>query len=187
MTFQQVGPDVVETGSGTINLSALSAGGKENDDALVYPSISVTIGGAYGQDKFYGSISGPSSFGSGAEVNASSSSGDLIGVAANAAVILPHGYVSGAALSNTSTYTNETLAGLGLTTGVYTWTWGTGATADFFELDIGQSSTPEPSTFPVLALTVAGLMLGCSFRCVRVVKMNAACSSLSGRISPTEL
>ena len=45
-------------------------------------------------------------------------------------VFLPAGYVSGAALSSTSTWTGQTLATLGVTVGTYTWTFGSGASAD---------------------------------------------------------
>jgi len=192
MSIQQVGSDVVETGSGTINLSGLSDQAGANDPGtlwLSFPAGSFFVAGPAvpGNTEFYKGISGLSSFGSGGLFTANSGTGDLVGVIANDGIYVPSGYVSGAALSDTSTFTSETLAGLGLTTGVYTWTWGTGATADSFQLDIGQSSTPEPSTFGLLALAAGGLMVGCCFRRVRAVKMDAACSSPSGRISPTEL
>jgi hypothetical protein len=112
----------------------------------------------------YSGFSGPSTFGAEGVELADSGSGDVVGILADNVIEVPSGYVSGAALSDTSTFTGEALAGLGLTTGIYTWTWGSGATADSFQLDIGQSSTPEPSTFALLAFAVAGLMLGCHFR-----------------------
>jgi hypothetical protein len=196
MSIQQVGSDVVETGSGTINFSALPDEGPASDTAFIWPSFpfgSLAVGGPTAGDpvEFYMGISGPSGFGSSAATPATLGSGDLAGVIANDGVYVPSGYVSGAALSDTSTYAIKTLAGLGLTPGTYTWTWGTGATADSFQLQIGPASTPEPSTFGLLALAAGGLMLGCCFRRApavnRAVKMDAACSSLSGRISPTEL
>jgi hypothetical protein len=188
MIVQQVGSDVVETGSGTINLSGLSLAFAANKSGNLESNSGEAIGGPASATSalLYGSNFGPSSFGSGGYVAAHSGSGDLVGVD-SIFVFVPSGYVSGAALSDTSTWTNTTLATLGLTTGTYTWTWGSGATADSFELDIGQSSAPEPSTFGLLALAAGGLMLGCYLRRAPVVKMDAACSSPSGRIFPTEV
>lgn len=190
MTIQQVGNNVVETGSGTINLSALTFIENGLDQGGVGGSIGYAAAGPYPtisnpDDVLYSGISGPTSFGSGAYLAASSGSGPVVDVyGANGTLVVPTGYVSGAALSDTSTFINTTLAGLGLTTGDYIWTWGTGATADSFQVQIG---TPEPSTFGLLALAAAGLMLGCHLRRTPVVKMDAACSSPSGRISLTEL
>jgi len=39
-------------------------------------------------------------------------------------LVLPTGYTSGSALTTSETWNNTTLAGLGLTDGTYTWTWG---------------------------------------------------------------
>jgi hypothetical protein len=63
-------------------------------------------------------------------------------------LFVPTGYVSGTALSATDTYSGQTFVSLGLTPGTYTWTWGTGANADSFKVQIGPAATavPEPST-----------------------------------------
>jgi hypothetical protein len=39
---------------------------------------------------------------------------------------VPVGYTSNTTISGTSTYANQTISGMGLTPGVYTWSWGTG-------------------------------------------------------------
>ena len=75
-------------------------------------------------------------------------------------VAVPLGYVSGASLgTSTATWDGATISGLGLTPGAYVWTWGSGATADSFTLDIvsGGISTPEPATWAMMLLGLAGL------------------------------
>ena len=96
-----------------------------------------------------GFVTGPTNFGSGdSQIVASSGSGDLVGItgvgALGGTLALPKNYVSGAALSDTSTYDNATFASLGVTPGTYTWTWGTGATADSFALQVGPAAMPVP-------------------------------------------
>jgi hypothetical protein len=54
------------------------------------------------------------------------------------------------------TFDNATFASLNVIPGTYTWTWGTGAHADSFTLQIGPAGVPEPSTW---ALMLAGFGL----------------------------
>ncbi len=100
----------------------------------------------------FSSILGPSSIGSGAITHSASfGTGNIFG-AFSTGVIVPSGYVSKSSLSGTSTYTGQTFATLGLTQGSYTWTWGSGPTADSLTVNIG--AVPEPSE----TLAVAGLV-----------------------------
>ncbi len=64
-------------------------------------------------------------------------------------------YTSGAALSGQSTFASQTFSSLGLTTGSYTWTWGSGANTGSAVLTIG--AVPEPSTY-ALAAIATGVM-----------------------------
>ncbi len=43
-----------------------------------------------------------------------------------------------------------TFSSLGLTPGTYIWTWGSGADADSFTMNIGVSSVPEPASLMML-------------------------------------
>ncbi|HLX97622.1 MAG TPA: PEP-CTERM sorting domain-containing protein, partial [Roseiarcus sp.] len=60
--------------------------------------------------------------------------------------------MSGSPLSDTSTYDNATLATLGVTPGVYEWTWGTGPNQNFTV-----DAVPEPSTWIMALAGFAGL------------------------------
>jgi hypothetical protein len=96
-------------------------------------------------------LTGPATFGMGHYFAATSGTGDPFGIqllGLRGALMVPSGYVSGAHLSATDTYANQTFSSLGLTPGTYTWTWGHGAHADSLTLQIGTASAvvPEPST-----------------------------------------
>jgi hypothetical protein len=154
VTLQQVGPDVVATGSGAINLTGLLAcchssvgrpeivpGVAPPDDygdlvtgSIVTGAISgLGVGG--GVDHYWLPSFGPTSFGSGGPTSASSGSGDIVGTTAIIDVgrwlNVPGGYVSGTFLSDSATYSGKTFATLGVTPGTYVWTWGTGANQNF--------------------------------------------------------
>jgi hypothetical protein len=121
----------------------------------------------------YTGVSGPASFGSGSFTLASSGAGDLVGIdmatRPEGSLIVPHGYVSGAALSDSSTYNNATLTSLGVTPGTYTWTWGTGVHADSFTLQIGPTAVPDSgSTFALLFLSLIALLGATRLRSLRV-------------------
>ena len=69
---------------------------------------------------------------------------------------MPTGYVSGHPLSDTSTYSGQTLATIGATPGKFEWKWGTGPNQNF-TLVIGGSPVPEPSTWAMMVLGFAVL------------------------------
>jgi len=115
-------------------------------------STSVSIDG-------YTGFTGPTSFGSGDVFFASSGSGDLVGIFGSAGeIIVPLGYVSGAALSDSMTFDNATFASLGLTPGTYVWSWGTGLPNQNFTLVIGGAGVPDGgSTVSLLGFGLLGL------------------------------
>ena len=171
VTLQQVGPDVVATGGGPIDLTGLSSGGSGGSSAGMVP-IGGTINTgplAIQNDAYLGIISGPTSFGSGTVTLASSGSGDFVGMfGGGVAVLVPVGYASGAALADTSTYSGATFATLGVTPGTYVWTWGTGVNQNF-TLQIGAAGVPDSgSTFGLLFLSLAALFGVNRFSCLRL-------------------
>src|SRR5436189_2673077 len=181
VTLQQVGPDVVATGSGAINLTGLIHAGYLTygfgpgvlpgaaDDGwggVIAGRISTgpTIAGSV--DSYHLGLSGPTSFGSGGGAAASSGSGDTVGTEADCSkdgsdcdrfLIVPRGYVSGTFLSNSATYSGKTFATLGVTPGTYIWKWGTGANQNF-TLQIGPAGVPDGgSTVSLLGFALLGL------------------------------
>jgi hypothetical protein len=157
VTLEEVGSDVVVTGSGPIDLTGLSFSRNSITSATIGPSGGVILTGQPNFLSVYSGFSGPSSFGSGSQSDPGSSGGDFVGVISlNNTLYVPKGYVSGSPLSDNATYDNQTFASLGVIPGVYEWTWGTGANQNF-TLDIGASPVPEPSTWAMMLLGFAGI------------------------------
>lgn len=157
MTLDQVGPDVVASGSGTVNTAALSLFCNGcNTRPFVSPNAAFLAVGATPANviDLYALASGPTQFGSGSNTLPSTGSGHLAGIGSGL-VIVPMGYVSGTPLSGQDTYNNTTLAALGVTTGTYTWTWGSGVDADSLTLYAGVP-VPTAATEPGSLLLMAG-------------------------------
>ncbi|HEY1885581.1 MAG TPA: PEP-CTERM sorting domain-containing protein [Roseiarcus sp.] len=164
INFHEVGSDVVGSASGSADLTDLTlvattilfAPGE------VTPSKGGATVGDPGETHFYKGADGPTSFGTGRQTEASSGSGDFVGVFAVSAfalspiVLLPQNYVSGAPLSGSSVFDNQSLESLGLDVGQYTYTWGSGADADSLTINV---SVPEPSTWALMGLGFMALGL----------------------------
>jgi hypothetical protein len=163
--FQEVGSDVVETGHGTLDLTDLTnLGGSLAVTPSVVPNVSFFSSGAPGarMQVFFGEVTGPSEFGAGGETVADKSSGDGVGVFTGDgfSILAPVGYVTGAPLAETSTYDFATFASLGTRPGEYVWSWGSGAHADTFTVEVGgvfASPVPEASTWAMMLIGFAGL------------------------------
>ncbi|HBK05336.1 MAG TPA: hypothetical protein DDZ81_05665 [Acetobacteraceae bacterium] len=159
VTVSQDGANIVATGSGSINTAGLTDVGGAFDGGASYDGDRFIVGGLEAAVQFWTSISGPANFGPTGDTwnSASSGSGDVVGVIADSGIYLPDSYVSGSALSGTSTWDNTTLSALNLTPGTYDWTWGSGDTADGYELVVngGQQSVPESSSLLLLAVPLA--------------------------------
>jgi hypothetical protein len=174
VTLVEQGTSVVASGSGsfdTTDLVSLSHAILSGPPAFISPLFGQIVTGptslGFQSIDIYSGASGPGDFGLGATTNASSGNGDLVEInqrsgVGNDILDVPAGYVSGSALSDTSTYDNKTFSSLGVRPGTYEWTWGSGTHADSFTLQIGAAAVPAPPIgrgLPVL-LAVGGLLFG---------------------------
>lgn len=157
LRVEQIGSDVVITGSGSANLTDLTSEGFANSwtnyltDAEIYTGPDAFNNGSV---SLYSGITGPSLFGSDPGVlevpDAVGSGGDLFGIQAASAssisanqLVLPISYVSGASLSGSSTFSHRSITQLGLTPGqVTTWSWGSGTSADSLRLEVVPAPAP---------------------------------------------
>jgi hypothetical protein len=165
-TMEQVGANVVITGSGSFDTVGLTPTSPfaASATAFVEPiDNALFLGGGGTQNAFTG-LTPPATFGGGALTLASSTSGAVLGIADAAAgfnsLYLPNGYVSGTTVSDLTTFAGASFTSLGVTPGTYTWRWGSGANADSFTLDIGVTpAVPEPGSLPLLAGALVGLVM----------------------------
>jgi len=138
----QQGPDVVWSGSGSFNLGALSLEGDLTISSGFNTSTAIWAVGPETTVEEYGgaSLTYPTSFGSpsspGAFTTSGSTFGILTGGASGRVLLVPSGYTSNTVISGSTTYSNSTIAGMGLSGGTYTWAWGSGGTASSLVMNI---------------------------------------------------
>jgi hypothetical protein len=149
VTLQEVGSDVIATGSGAINLTGLTFLAHFHLTSAIGPQdATIRTGPTSYVDLYHTGSSGPVSFGGGATTYASSGGGNMVGIGGPLhTLIVPGGYVSGNFLSGSATYSDTTVASLGVTPGTYVWTWGNGANQNF------TLQVPPPVPGPPIAIT----------------------------------
>jgi hypothetical protein len=129
VTVSQVGPDVVWNGSGKFNLAALTSAGTQTISGGYQSSQAIwAIGPVTTVDSYSGTITYPTVFGT-SQVGVTSNTGSTFGILPGGSgrlLYVPTGYTSNTTISGTSTYANQTISGMGLTPGTYTWSWGSG-------------------------------------------------------------
>jgi hypothetical protein len=158
----QQGANVIATGFGTVDISDLTKGNSETPaGGAVLGSVAFVGVGSGGMYTMYSSISGPTSFGGGGLNFASSTSGSIFGLNGSSFgdfLFVPVGYTSGNFISGTDEFDSNTISGLGLTPGTYTYTFGSGPDADSVVVNIGNvSAVPEPSTWAMMILGFCGV------------------------------
>lgn len=153
INVNEVGNDIVITGSGFLNTSGLS-----------FRATSVVSGNSLLGSNFLTLGSGftdawnlpANTYIGGADSINSSSTGNFVGFG-NEYLFVPQGYVSGADLGiSTATYLNSTFNSLTLTQGSRSINWGEGRSADNIIINIG-AAVPEPSTWAMMLLGFFGV------------------------------
>ena len=147
-TVNEVGSDVVITGSGSFDLTGTSlAGSSTFNGGFMNSSTALAVGNPGSFDVYNGFTTNSGAFGTGSFFDGSGDSGDLIGfdsIQQGGLVFLPTGYVSKNALSGSTTLVGHSFASLGLITGTYDY-----ATTD--DTITVQVQVPEPTTLAGLA------------------------------------
>lgn len=153
INVDQVGSDVVATGSGTLDLTGLSFVGVSFATAAIGGLDGYVGVGDEALVWVFSGITGPSSFGYTYGADASFSSGTTFALNAaldgSAWAIAPVGYVSGSDINGTATWVGQSIASLRLKPGTYVYT----APNDTITLDIEAiPGIPEPSSWSMMLL-----------------------------------
>jgi len=139
-TLQEVGPDVVLSGSGAVNLSSLSSGGFTTRLITIIDPLNgeYNVGDVGGAVEFFSGVtlSPYPSLGSGTGANADLTHGDLFGVT-NFGLMVPYPYTGGL-LDGTATFTSTTLSTLGVTVpgGPYQIQWGASGVSETITFEV---------------------------------------------------
>jgi PEP-CTERM motif len=162
INIAQSGANVVATMSGTINIQLNTQDGSSGLGGYIRSTDAVIFFGS-GSSKSYRIFAGPTSWGPGTgfTLGAVSPGNSDFGLAAQGVgttVYVPQNYVFGSALSGTITYTGTSIAALGLTSGIYTYTsLSSSISVDTITVNIGSlAAVPEPATW---AMMLAGFGL----------------------------
>ena len=144
VSVSQVGSDVVWNGSGSFNTTSLISNGTQSLGAGFQASLAIwAIGDPTPPgptlDIYSGVTTFPTSFGTGGPTGTPSGFGDNFGILPNGTnrnLLVPTGYTSGSFISGSTTYAGTTIAGMGLSGGTYTWSWGSGGNASSIVMTI---------------------------------------------------
>ena len=156
INIYESGPNVVWSGSGTLNLNDLTYNGTQTSGpgySIENALFGIGPNGPLTVDLYTGTtLSKPSNLGpGGGGGGAPSGSGDYFGIfdlTGTLNVAVPTGYTSGTFITQTTTYTGQTFSSIGLTQGTYTYSWGTGANAQTVNVVVGVQPNVTPTPTP---------------------------------------
>lgn len=178
ININEVGSDVVATGSGSLDLTDLVFIGDFGPAEGVLPSVAYIGTGLDTLSAAFTGLTGPTQFGPGGLTAFSSTTGTELGINGGAfaspVVFLPEGYGSGAPLSTSATWIGQSFASLGLTPGKYVYT----SARDTFTINIGAvGGVPEPATWAMMLLGFGAI--GWTVRRKRRTAETLSCTSTS--------
>jgi len=156
ITILEVGSDVVMSGGGSVNVSSLTTGSTLSLGNRIDPSVNFASLGNGSVTSYTGITGITPNMGLGSNTFSFNTTGtDSFAIEEFGSPLVelyvPQNYVSNTALGpSTATFTNKSFTTLGINTGTYTWTWGSGANEDSFTVQVG------PSTLNVNILEVGG-------------------------------
>ena len=173
ITINQSGNDVIESASGSLDLSQLLRGtaatlsytSAKRATIVMGPDTNASPNPDDHASVFFGysfsdtAVSGPANFGSGTTFYPTSVSGDTFGTLYEGTlklqyVIAPHNYVSGSAITSGAVFANQTLASMGFNEGTYVYSW----LSDSITIKIGGPSSPVPES-PTWAMMISGFAI----------------------------
>ncbi len=152
VTIEEVGNDVVMTGAGTLDLTLWMYYLQGAGNTVIEASNGITLGSPADMDIYYQPIglTGASNLGPlDSPQYPDATSGDFLGLWWEADFLFaPLGYESGAELTGSAHYEDESFQSIGLTEGVYTWMWDTTTGTDFFTVHV----VPAPGVLALLGI-----------------------------------
>ncbi|QXL84134.1 hypothetical protein [Comamonas sp. NLF-1-9] len=164
IVISQDGPDVVVTGTGSVNTAALTSDGSGGSTTPYIAPLAAAISfGGPGTEKYKGIPVSVTAIGPGGASVLTARTGDgtrFDGIYGN--LYLPPGYVSGTPLYSTMRAPGKTIAGLGMTPGTYIWPFGAGADRDRIVIVVvgAPSAIPALSDAALLASSALLALLG---------------------------
>jgi hypothetical protein len=148
----EVGANLVISGSGTLNVAALtlvSSGATVISDTNSNPGLGIIFldnGGSTTLFDVYTGFSPSTFFGSNIVKLGNVFSGDSFGISVDDGdIYLPTGYTSSSVINGSMTINNSTLVEAGFLAGTYTYSWGSGGSADSIIINAVASVTPTPT------------------------------------------
>ena len=168
INFTEGGGDVVAVTSGTFDLTGLSL----VDTVMILPGVTPNTGSFSAVStavlRRYSGLTGPTNFGTGGFLTALSGAGDPFYLSPTEGVVGLEAVISGP-LSATTTWSNQTFASMGLTSGTYVFS----TPADTIMVNIGpvDAAVPEPSSWLLMLFGFAAV--GYSLRRRRTALLQA--------------